>query len=113
MCPVIGVRGNSSLGNKRHHKTLRLGQLPSSQGWEKRPHDSLTSQWTAPPIYLYMARIKVWGLHIKQTEAFDVDGNTNTEMSSRNSLFVPFSHSLSCLLNVYVFKGLQHAPVVQ
>lgn len=24
---------------------------------------------------------------------------------SRNSLFVPFSHSLSCLLNVYAFKG--------
>lgn len=28
-----------------------------------------------------MARIKVWGPHIKQTEAFDVDGNTNTDLS--------------------------------
>lgn len=32
MCLVIVARGNSSLGNRRHGQTLRLGQLPSSQG---------------------------------------------------------------------------------
>ena len=77
----MGVGSNSSLGNKGHHQTLRLGQLPSSQGWERQPHDPLPSQWAAPPLYLYVARIKVWGLHIKQTGPFDVDGNTNTDLS--------------------------------
>lgn len=75
-------RSNGSPGNKRHNQTLRLGQLPWSRGWEeKQPHDPLLSQWTAPPFYLYTTRIKVWGLHIKQTGAFDVDGNTNTDLS--------------------------------
>lgn len=61
MCLVMVERGNSSLGNERHHQTLRLGQLPSSQWREKQPHDPLSSQWTAPPLYLYLVRLKVWG----------------------------------------------------
>lgn len=48
---------------------------------EKKPHDPLPPQWQAPPLYLYVAWIKVWGLHIKQTGAFDVNGNTNTDLT--------------------------------
>lgn len=48
---------------------------------ERQPHDPLCPQWTAPPLYLYVARIKVWGPHIKQGPAFDVDENTNIDLS--------------------------------
>lgn len=107
MCLVIVARGNSSLGNRRHGQTLRLGQLPSSQGVRgAATWPSLLSVARSSPLPVPGSDQGVGGLHIKQSGVFDVDGNTNTDLNSRNSLFVPFSHSLSRLLNVYVFKGL-------
>lgn len=41
----------------------------------------LVTQWTAPPHYLSCLWIKVWGLHIKQSRAFDVHRNTNTDLT--------------------------------
>lgn len=41
----------------------------------------LVTQWTTPPHYLSRLWIKVWGLHIKQSWAFDVQRNTNTDLT--------------------------------
>lgn len=41
----------------------------------------LVTQWTTPPHYLSRLWIKVWGLHIKQSQAFDVQRNTNTDLT--------------------------------
>lgn len=80
MCLVMVSRGNSSPGNKRHQQTLRLGQLPSSQWRQKWPHNPLSFQWSAPPLYLSLPPIKVWGAAY-QPWPFDVNGNTNTDFS--------------------------------
>lgn len=41
----------------------------------------LVTQWTTPPHYLSRLWIKVWGLHIKQSQTFDVQRNTNTDLT--------------------------------
>lgn len=82
MCLGMFARGNSSLGNKRHHQTLRLGHLPSSRRREKQPHDplSLLNGLLLPSTCTCLGS-RCGGLHIKQSGAFDVDGNTNTDLS--------------------------------
>lgn len=106
MCLVMVPRGNGSQGIKRPHQTFRLGQLPSSQWREKRPHGPLSFQCSAPPLYLYLPPIKVWGAAYQTDWALWCGWkHKHWFQQSCNSLFVPFSHSLSALLNVYVFKG--------
>ncbi len=59
------------------------------------------TQWTTPPHYLSRLWIKVWGMHIKQSRAFDVQRNTNTDLTrvvtAYLSLLDIHSHLVECL----------------
>lgn len=74
----------------------------------------LVTQWTTPPHYLSRLWIKVWGMHIKQSQAFDVQRNTNTDLTRVVTAYLSplVIHSLlvECLsLQRLIFVGLAYS----
>ena len=47
-----------------------------------RPPPCFSANGSVQPFYLFLAWIKVWGVNIKQAQAFDVQPNTNTTLPS-------------------------------